>query len=101
MRLASLCLVLALAACSGKDEIADQVEERANDRAEAIEDASRSMENALQENILEQQARTAREAGKERADAIRDSDLKTGDLSDAQKNALIEADEGTGPAVPR
>ena len=101
MRLAASMLLLLLAGCSGKDEIADQVEERAEQRAEAMEEAGEAMENALQQNIVEQQARPRREAGQERAEAIRQSDLDADQLSPDQKKALIEADGGTVGAKAR
>lgn len=100
MRLAIIAPLL-LVACSGKEEIADKVEERADQRAEAMEEAGEEMENALQQNIVEQQARTKREAGEERADAIRESDLDAGQLSQEQKNALVQADDGTAGVTKR
>lgn len=91
-----------LAGCgSGKDEIADRVEDNADKRAAALEKASERMSNALQANAVEQQAETVRAAGEERADAIRRSDLEPGALSDSQKNALIEGNTGTAAAPPR
>lgn len=91
MRLAAITLLLSLAACSGRDEIADKVEDRADARAEALENAGDTMENALQQNVTAQQAETMRQAGEERADAIRESDLDAEKLSDEQKNALVNA----------
>ena len=91
MRATGIALILALAGCSGKDDIADQVEERAERRAEAIEKAGRAMENALQENLTGQQADTKRQAGRERAEAIRESDLDADQLTSEQRNALIGA----------
>ena len=74
----------------GKDAIADKVEENADNRAEAMEAASESMDNALQQDITEQQANMVRAAGEERAEAIRNSQLDEDLLSNEQKNALVE-----------
>ena len=99
MRLQIAALALAfLGACNEKDGIAGQVEEQADRRADAMEEAGRAMTNALQQNVVEQQARTVREAGKERAEAIRDSQLDPDTLTDAQKKALVKGSTGT-PAL--
>jgi hypothetical protein len=87
-----------LAGCSGKDRIADKVEDQAENRAEVMDEAAEAMTNALQANAAEQQAETVRQAGKERAEAIRDSQLDAGDLSNAQKNALVKGDSAGTPA---
>lgn len=99
-RLATLCLVMLTAACSEKNDIAEQVQERADNRAEAMEEAAESMTNALQQNIAQQQARTVRQAGEERAEAIRKSQLRPDALTRAQKEELITGDSGT-PAPGR
>lgn len=99
MRTLLIALAFLAAACSEKNEIAEKVEARADKRADAMEEASRSMTNALQQNGVAQQAETVREAGEERAEAIRDSELKPGDLTDEQEKSLIKGDEGTpGPS---
>jgi hypothetical protein len=96
MRLEIAALALALlGACNEKEEIAEKVEERADKRADAMEEAGRSMTNALQQNVVEQQARTVREAGQERAEAIRESELNADALTDAQKKRLVAGDQGT------
>lgn len=94
-RMIAISVLAFASACSEKEEIAEQVEERADNRADAMEEAGRAMMNALQQNVVEQQARTVREAGKERAEAIRDSQLDPGALTDEQKNAIIAGDQGT------
>ena len=102
MRMPIAALILALlGACSEKNAIAERVEERADKRADAMEEASRSMTNALQQNGAEQQAQTVREAGEERAEAIRESDLKAKDLSEAEKKRLIRGGDGTGAKASR
>lgn len=87
--------ITTVCACSEKNKIAENVEQRADNRAEALEAAADSMENALQQNIVDQQAETVRQAGEERAEAIRDSQLDPEDLSPEQRNALVEGDLGT------
>jgi hypothetical protein len=83
-------LIAGLAACSsGKDKIAERVEENADNRAQAMEQASQSMTNALAANAAQQQANIVRSAGEERAEAIRNSDLDADVLTDSQKNALV------------
>jgi len=101
LRLTALLLTAMLAACSEKNEIAEKVEQRADNRAEAMERAAESMTNALQQNIVEQQAETVRQAGEERAEAIRQSELEADALSKAQKAELIKGDEGTPAPVRR
>ena len=102
MRMPIAALILALlGACNEKNAIADRVEERADTRADPMEEASRSMTNALQQNGAEQQAQTVREAGEERAEAIRESDLKAKDLSEAEKKRLIGGGDGTGAKASR
>jgi len=90
MREWALGMALLLAACgSGKDKIAERVEENADNRAAAMERASESMTNALAANAVEQQANIVRSAGEERAEAIRKSDLDANALTAQQKNALV------------
>jgi len=84
-----------LAGCGGSNDISERVEERADNRAEAMEAAAESMTNALQQNVVREQARTVREAGEERAEAIRASELDARALSNEQKARLITGDEGT------
>ena len=96
-------VLMLLAACgSGKDKIAERVEDNADNRAAAMEQASRSMTNALQANAVEQEANIVRSAGEQRAEAIHSSDLDASTLTPAQKNALIEGrSTGTAPKQPR
>lgn len=99
---AGLC---ALAACgsNGRDRIADKVQHAADARADAMEEASERMTNALARNNAQAQAKLTREAGQDRASAIRDSQLNTSRLSEVQKNALIKGapPPGTATAPPR
>lgn len=97
----TLLLVALLAGCSGKSDISEQVEARADDRAEAMEAAADSMTNALKQNNVREQAETVRQAGEERAEAIRKSNLDPEGLDPAQKERLIRGDQGTPAPVAR
>jgi hypothetical protein len=91
MRLAVMAVTLPLVACSETGNVAERVEDRADARAEALENAGAAMEDALARNVTEQQANTIRQAGEERAEAIRESGLDADKLSDEQQNALVNA----------
>ncbi|MBA2918418.1 hypothetical protein GON01_05460 [Sphingomonas sp. MAH-20] len=95
-------MLLLLAACggSGKDRIAQRVEDDAENRAAAMEQASETMTNALRANATQQQANIVRSAGEDRAEAIRESDLDAGALTQQQKNAIV-AGRSTGTQTPR
>lgn len=96
---AGLC---ALAGCgsNGRDRIADKVEQSADRRADAMQEASERMTNALERSNTVAQAKLTREAGKDRAEAIRDSQLNASRLSDTQKNALIRGAPAPGTVKP-
>lgn len=96
-----IALPLALAACGGgaKEQIADKVEDNADNRAKALDQAADTMTNALQANAVEQQANIVRSAGHDRADAIRKSDLPADKLTDNQKNAIVAGKSATGKPV--
>lgn len=91
----TLLILSLLAGCSGTNDLSEQVEARADNRAEAMEAAAQSMTNALQQNVMREQARTVRQAGEERAEAIRKSKLDDESLNAAQKERLIKGDQGT------
>lgn len=101
MRSTVLIALGLLCACSEKNAIAEKVEARADNRADAMEAAAQSMTNALQQNGVEQQAETVRQAGEERAEAIRKSQLEPDALSKEQKDRLIKGEQGTADAPPR
>ena len=62
----ALTAIMLLAGCGGgTDDISERVEERADNRAEAMEAAAESMTNALQQNVVREQAQTVRQAGEE------------------------------------
>jgi hypothetical protein len=101
MRVLIAGAMFVLAACgSGKDKIAERVEDNADNRAAAMEQASESMTNALQANATQQQANIVRSAGEERAEAIRKSDLDANALTAQQKNALV-AGRPVGTPTPK
>ena len=100
-RMGVLIMMAMLAACSEKSQLTEKIEERADNRAEAMEAAARSMTNALQQNAAEQQAATVRQAGEERAEAIRKSQLDPEKLTAEQKAKLVDGSLGTGPAATR
>jgi hypothetical protein len=95
--------LMLLTACngSGKDRIADRVEENAEDRAAAMDAASETMTNALRANATQQQANIVRSAGEDRAQAIRDSDLDASLLTKEQKNAIVAGNTTGTQAPPR
>ena len=83
----------------GRDRIADKVEDNAENRAEAMDAAADTMTNALGANAVEQQANLVRAEGKDRADAIRNSQLDASALTSEQKNAIV-AGKTVGTATP-
>jgi BioD-like phosphotransacetylase family protein len=95
--------LLLASACSGsgKDRIADRVEENADDRAAAMDQASETMTNALQANATQQQASIVRSAGEDRADAIRDSDLDASARTKEQRNAIVAGHSTGTERAPR
>lgn len=79
-------LALPLAACGGKgdDTLGRQVEQAADNRAEALE--------ATADN-LQEQAKAVRKSGAKQADAIDAADVNAQAMSDAQKQALINGSD--------
>ena len=75
-------MAVPLAACGGDgdDKLAGQAEDRADEKADMARDAGAN----------EEVAERIEEEGEDRADAIDASDVDADELSDAQKNALIE-----------
>ncbi len=80
---------LTLAACGGKgdDALGDNVADAYDNKADAI-DAMADNASGATEDSLEAQADATREIGKDKEDAIDDSDVNAAALSDAQKNAM-------------
>lgn len=75
-------VMLTLAACGGQgdDKLGDQAAEQAEAQADNLE---------AQADNLEQRADAVEERGEAREEAIDDSDVDTGELSAAQRNALV------------
>jgi hypothetical protein len=87
-----LPVLLAMASCgSAGDDVADKVEQKADNRADAIEQASEDLANGQQRLDAREQAELVREAGEERADAIREAQPDADRLTAGQKNAIIDA----------
>jgi regulator of protease activity HflC (stomatin/prohibitin superfamily) len=92
LRLAIPILSLALAACGGgKDALADRVEQKADARAEALEAQGRNLSDPRQRDIAAGRAQTIRAAGRDQAQAIRQAPLKTDQLSDKEKQRILDA----------
>lgn len=87
-----LALGASLAGCGGaKDAVADQVEAKADNRADALDAQSRRLPEGRQSDLVRNQADMVRSAGKDQADAIRQSPLDANNLSQKEKDAIIKA----------
>lgn len=82
--LATAALPLAACGGSGDDKLGDQVEDVAENRADALE--------ATADN-LEDRAEAIRESGDEQEDAIDDADVNAEAMSNAEQGALINGSE--------
>ena len=82
--------VLGLAACGGQgdDALGDNAAEAAEAQAENLEQQADNASGANEE-ALRDQAENVEEAGEQREEAIDDSDVDAGALSDAQQNAVV------------
>jgi hypothetical protein len=82
MIVALTALALPLAACGGNGDgkLAKQVEKAADNRADAME------ANA---EALKEDAKAERDAGKDRADAIRAADVNAAAMSPEQRSAVV------------
>lgn len=83
--------LLALSACGGQgdDELGDEAAERGENQADMLENmADNATDPAVAAN-LESQADAAEDAGERREEQIDDSDVNAGQLSDSQRNALV------------
>ena len=82
--------LLALAACggSGDDSLGDQAADQAEANADNLEAMAENASGA-QAEALEDRAEAVEENGQAREEAIDDSDVDAGELSAAQRNALV------------
>lgn len=82
--------LLTLTACGGQgdDSLGDNAAEAAEAQAENLE-AMAGNASGAQADALEQKAEVVEEAGAEREEAIDDSDVDAGSLSEQQKQALV------------
>jgi hypothetical protein len=81
---------LSLAACGGDgdDALGDRAEEAAENKADTL-DAAAANASGAQEDALQDQAEQVRDAGDAKEEAIDDSDVDTDELSEGQKNAIV------------
>ncbi|HEX8414045.1 MAG TPA: hypothetical protein VF637_09195 [Sphingomicrobium sp.] len=89
----SLILVAAamsLAACggSGDDKLGDEAADAAEARADNLESAAENASGDQADN-LEDQADATERNGERTEEAIDDSDVDAGELSEGQRNALV------------
>jgi hypothetical protein len=92
--LSSIALVatLLLGGCGGsKDALADQVEQKADNRADAMEASSRQLPDDRARDTLRNQADMVRKAGRDQAEAIRTAPLKANDLSQKERDGIVNA----------
>ena len=81
---------MSLAACggSGDDKLGDQAADQADAQADNLEAAAQNA-TGDQADALEDQADSVERNGERTEEAIDDSDVDAGELSDVQKNALV------------
>jgi hypothetical protein len=88
----TLGAALLLGGCGGsKDALADQVEKRADNTADAMEAESRGIANDRAAGVIRNQADMVRSAGRDQAQAIREAPLKANDLSQKEKDGIVNA----------
>lgn len=82
---------LSLAACGGDgdDALGQKAEDAAENQADNLEAMADNAATPAQEEALEQQADAVEEAGEQKADAIDDSDVDADELSNRQKEAMV------------
>lgn len=81
---------LSLAACggSGDDKLGDQAADQAEAQADNLEAAADNATGA-QADALEDQADAVERNGERTEEAIDDSDVDAGELSESQRNAIV------------
>jgi hypothetical protein len=81
---------LALAACGGKgdDKLGDQVEQAAENKADAMEAAADNMGGAA-EDSMEARADAVRDAGDAKQERIDDADVNADAMTPAQKKDVV------------
>jgi hypothetical protein len=89
LRISTISATLALAACGGNgdDKLAERVEDRADARADEMENKA---------DALDARAEAVRERGEDRADAIDAADVNADKMTVNEKNAVVVGD---APAV--
>ena len=81
---------IALAACGGQgdDQLGEQAQEAAENRADAMDAAAENMSGTA-EDMMEANADATREAGEAKEEAIDESDVNAAAMTNAQKEAII------------
>lgn len=84
---------LALTACGGDgdDALGDRVEDKYENKAEALDDMADNATTDAQEQSLENQADQMEAMGDRKEEAIDNTDVDADDLSEAQKNAIVNS----------
>lgn len=87
---ASAASLMLLTACGGDgdDALGDKAEEQAEMKADNMEAQGEAMGGAAGEQ-MQQQAEAIEEKGDQREEAIDNSDVDTDELSEQQKNAMV------------
>lgn len=81
---------LSLSACGGEgdDALGDQAADQAEAQAENLEDMAANAPDPLAENLSDQ-ADAVEEQGEQREEVIDESDVDASELSDEQRNQLV------------
>lgn len=81
---------IALAACGGQgdDQLGEQAQEAAENRADVMDAAAENMSGTA-EDMMEANADATREAGEAKEEAIDEADVNAAAMTNAQKEAII------------
>ena len=82
------CLALAACGGDGDDKLGDEVSEAAEDKAAGMEAAADNMSGAA-EDAMEANADAVRAGGEAKEEAIDDADVDADEMSNGQKEAII------------